>query len=59
MTSIVIQPRRWTSQSDGIFALGTKPDATDAGAEMALEAGRAGAHQSNSQLAIRPECSSE
>lgn len=59
MTSIVMQSRRWTAQSDGILALGAKPGAADAGAEMAPEAGRAGAHQSNSQPAIRPERSRE
>lgn len=59
MTSIVIQSRRWTAQSDSILALGAKPGAADPGAEMALEAGRAGAHQSNSQPPIRPERSRE
>jgi len=57
MTSIVIQSRRWTSQPDGILGLGAKPGAADAdaGAAVASEAGGAGAHQSDSQPAIRPE----
>lgn len=57
MTSIVIQSRRWTSQPDDILGLGAKPGAADAdaGAEVASETGRAGAHQSDSQPAIRPE----